>query len=225
MQGTAGNVIPPPEFLPGVQSIAREIGALLIADEMITGFGRTGRWFGCNHTGVVPDIMTIGKGMGSGFPISGLISTDSTVAAEPFARPSASSSSYGGNPLAATAALTTIETIMDEGLVEHAARVGARMLDRLRAMQEKHPMIGDVRGEGLLIGLDLVRDRQTKEPLERQVTERIFTEALRRGLLIMGYFPRVRINPPLTVSIEQADAGLEILDEVLSTVAREVSTK
>jgi len=225
MQGTAGNVIPPPEFLPGVQSIAREIGALLIADEMITGFGRTGRWFGCNHTGVVPDIMTIGKGMGSGFPISGLISTDSTVAAEPFARPSASSSSYGGNPLAATAALTTIETIMDEGLVEHAARVGARMLDRLRAMQEKHPMIGDVRGEGLLIGLDLVRDRQTKEPLERQVTERIFTEALRRGLLIMGYFPRVRINPPLTVSVEQADAGLEILDEVLSTVAREVSTK
>jgi 4-aminobutyrate aminotransferase-like enzyme len=224
MQGTAGNVVPPPDFLPAVQSIAREIGALLIADEMITGFGRTGRWFGCNHTGVVPDVMTVGKGMGSGFPISGLISTDAIVAATPFARPSASSSSYGGNPLAATAALATIETILEDGLVEHAARLGARMLDRLRAMQERYAFIGDVRGAGLMIGLDLVRDRATREPLGRETTERIFAEALRRGLLLMGYFPRVRINPPLTITAEQADAGLDILDEAFATVVREAPT-
>jgi 4-aminobutyrate aminotransferase-like enzyme len=225
MQGTAGNVVPPPEFLPAVQDVAREIGALLIADEMITGFGRTGRWFGCNHTGVVPDVMTVGKGMGSGFPISGLVSTDAIVGAEPFARPSASSSSYGGNPLAATAALATVETIVEEGLVEHAARVGTRMLDRLRTMQEKYPFIGDVRGVGLLIGIDLVRDRATKEPLGRALTERIFLEALRRGLLMMGYFPRVRINPPLTITAEQADAGLAILDEVFAAVAPEVAAQ
>ena len=225
VQGTAGNVVPPPEFLPAVQSIAHDIGALLIADEMITGFGRTGRWFGCNHTGVVPDVMTVGKGMGSGFPISGLISTDTIVAATPFSRPSASSSSYGGNPLAATAALATIETIMEEGLVEHAARIGARMLDRLRAMQEKYAFLGDVRGTGLLIGLDLVRNRATKEPLERAITERIFTEALRRGLLMMGYFPRVRLNPPLTITAEQADAGLAILDEAFAAVASEVPAR
>ncbi len=222
MQGTAGNVIPPPEFLPAIRDLAHDLGALLIADEMITGFGRTGRWFGCNHSGVVPDVMTVGKGMGSGFPISGLISTDTIVNATPFARPSASSSSYGGNPLAAAAALVTLETIVDDGLVEHAARVGARMLDRLRAMQERYPFLGDVRGAGLLIGLDLVHDRTTKEPLAREITERIFTEALRRGLLLMGYFPRVRINPPLTITAEQADTGLAILDEVFATVAGEV---
>jgi 4-aminobutyrate aminotransferase-like enzyme len=225
MQGTAGNVVPPPEFLPAIRDLAREIGAVLIADEMITGFGRTGRWFGCEHTGVVPDVMTVGKGMGSGFPISGLISTDEIVQATPFARPSASSSSYGGNPLASTAALATIETIRDEGLVEHAARLGARMLARLRAMQERFPFIGDVRGVGLMIGLDLVRDRTTKEPLERAHTERIFLEALRRGLLMMGYFPRVRINPPLTLSDEEADRGLDILEETFTAVAGEIERR
>ncbi len=139
--------------------------------------------------------------------------------------PSASSSSYGGNPLAATAALATIETIVDDGLVENAARVGGRMLDGLRSMQEKYAFIGDVRGVGLLIGIDLVRDRETKEPLEREWTEGIFLDALRRGLLLMGYFPRVRINPPLTITAEQVDAGLHILDEVFAEVAREVPTR
>ena len=225
MQGTAGNVVPPPEFLPAVRDLAHELGALLICDEMITGFGRTGKWFGCDHTGVVPDVMTVGKGMGSGFPISGLISTDDIVQATPFARPSASSSSYGGNPLASTAALATIETIRDEGLVDHAARLGARMLERFRAMQERFPFIGDVRGVGLMIGLDLVRDRGTKEPLERSHTERIFLEALRRGLLMMGYFPRVRINPPLTLSDEEADRGLDILEETFAAVAGDIDRR
>jgi 4-aminobutyrate aminotransferase-like enzyme len=225
MQGTAGNVVPPPEFLPAIQSIAREIGALLICDEMITGFGRTGRWFGCNHSGVVPDIMTIGKGMGNGFPISGVISTDAIVTAEPFARASASSSSYGGNPLAATAALATLETIVDDGLVEHAARVGTRMLDRLRAMQEKYAFIGDVRGVGLMIGVDLVSSRETNELLSRAATEKIFLDALQSGLLMMGYFPRIRINPPLTITSEQAEQGLDILDQVFARAARELPAR
>ena len=221
MQGTAGNVIPPPEFLPGIQAIAKEHGALLIADEMITGFGRTGKMFGCEHTETEPDIMTIGKGLGCGFPVTGLISTDDISSALPFAKPSSSSSSYGGNPLAATAALTTIQTIIDEGLVENAERVGAVLLNGLRALQEKYEFIGDVRGVGLLIGMDLVADRRTKEPLPSRVTEAIFLGALRRGLLLMGYFSRVRINPLLVLSEREARDGLAILDEVFAEIARD----
>jgi 4-aminobutyrate aminotransferase-like enzyme len=220
MQGTAGNVVPPPEFLPGVQEIAREHDALLIADEMITGFGRTGELFGCNHTETEPDVMTIGKGFGNGFPVSGLISTDEIVSATPFSRPSASSSSYGGNPLASAAALATVEAIIDEGLAENAARVGRVLLDELLRLQEKYEMIGDVRGKGLLIGLDLVKDRRSKEPISAAVGEEIFRSALRRGLLLMGYFSRVRINPPLVLSEEEAREGAAILDEVFAAVAQ-----
>jgi len=221
MQGTAGNVIPPPDFLPAVQALAKQHDALLIADEMITGFGRTGRMFGVEHTGVEPDVMTIGKGFGNGFPVTGLISTDTITAALPFARPSSSSSSYGGNPLAATAALTTVQTVVDDRLADHAARVGALLLDELRGLQEKYPFIGDVRGVGLMIGMDLVSDRRTKEPLASAVTESIFLAALRRGLLVMGYFSRMRINPPLVLTEREARDGVAILDEVFGEVARD----
>jgi len=220
MQGTAGNVIPPPEFLPGLADIARENEALLICDEMITGFGRTGTMFGCEHTDTEPDVMTIGKGFGCGFPVTGLISNDEITAAYPFAKASSSSSSYGGNPLAAAAALTTIETIIDEELVDNAERVGALLLRELQRLQDKYEFIGDVRGQGLLLGLDLVKDRKTKEPLSREVTEQIFLGALRRGLLLMGYFSRVRINPPLILTETEARDGVAILDEVFAEVAR-----
>jgi len=220
MQGTAGNVIPPPEFVPGIAAIARENEALLIADEMITGFGRTGEMFGCDHTETVPDVMTIGKGFGSGFPVTGLISTDEITAAYPFAKPSSSSSSYGGNPLGAAAALTTIETILDEELVDNAERVGAFLLRELQRLQDKYEFIGDVRGRGLLIGLDLVKNRSTKTPLSAAVTEQIFLGALRRGLILMGYFSRVRINPPLILTETEARDGVAILDEVFAEVAR-----
>jgi 4-aminobutyrate aminotransferase / (S)-3-amino-2-methylpropionate transaminase / 5-aminovalerate transaminase len=221
MQGTAGNIIPPPEFLPGVQSIAKDNGALLIADEMITGFGRTGKMFGCAHTDTEPDVMTIGKGFGCGFPVTGLISTDAITESLPFARPSSSSSSYGGNPLAATAALTTVQTIVDDDLAGNAERVGAVLLHGLRELQEKYEFIGDVRGKGLLIGLDLVKDRRTKEPLASPVTEAIFLGALRRGLLLMGYFARMRINPPLVLTEREARDGVAILDEVFAEIDRD----
>jgi 4-aminobutyrate aminotransferase / (S)-3-amino-2-methylpropionate transaminase / 5-aminovalerate transaminase len=220
MQGTAGNVVPPPEFLPGIADIARENEAVLICDEMITGFGRTGTMFGCDHTDTEPDVMTIGKGFGSGFPVTGLISTDEITASYPFAKPSSSSSSYGGNPLGAAAALTTIETILDDDLVDNAERVGAVLLRELQHLQDKYEFIGDVRGSGLLIGLDLVKDRSTKEPLSSAVTEGIFRGALQRGLLLMGYFSRVRINPPLILTETEARDGVAILDEVFAEVAR-----
>ena len=223
IQGTNGNVVPPKEFLPIVRDIAHEAGALLIADEMITGFGRTGKMFGVEHSGVVPDIMTLGKGMASGFPVAAVVSTDEIVKAEPFSKPSASSSSYGGNPLAATAASATLETILEEGLVERSRTLGAEMKRRLLEMKEKFEFIGDVRGEGFMIGVELVCDRKTKEPLARKVCERIFLESLRRGLLHMGYVPRIRINPPLTITAEQIDQGLGVLDEVFTLIAADDS--
>ncbi len=222
IQGTAGNVIPPPEFLPGVLEIAHENGALLIADEMITGFGRTGRMFGSNHTGTVPDIMTIGKGMGNGFPISGLVARDEITRSKPFSKPSSSSSSYGGNPLASTAALATLQTIVEERLVENSLTVGDYLLKGLQRMQEKYEFMGDVRGRGLLIGVELVKDRGTRAPLDKQVTTQIFLEALKRGLVSMSYKPNFRINPPLSLSKEEADKGLEILDEVFDFVDKHI---
>ncbi len=218
IQGTAGNVIPPDDWMPAIKSVAKDEGALLIADEMITGFGRTGKMWGVEHSGVTPDIVTVGKGMGSGFPVSGVLMSDELGRAEPFSKPSASSSSYGGNPLAAVAVSETIKAIRDERLIENSRKVGAILLARLTALKEKYEFVGDVRGKGLLIGIDLVRNLRTKALMSRRVTEVIFREALKRGLLLMGYFPRVRINPPLVISEAQAEAGVEILDEVFAYV-------
>ncbi len=221
MQGTAGNVIPPEGFLRAVQAIAKEHDALIIFDEMLTGFGRTGKMWGCDHDGVVPDVMTIGKGMGSGFPVSGLISTDELTRAKPFANPSGSSSSYGGNPLGAAAGLASLEIILKEDLVANAERVGAIMLARLQALKEKYRFVGDVRGKGLMLGVELVKDRATKELLSPEVTRALFHECLRRGLVAMCYSPVIRINPPLVVTEQTALDGLAILDEAMGAVAKE----
>ena len=218
MQGTAGNVIPPPEFLPGLVEIAKENDALIIADEMITGFGRTGKMFGSNHTCIVPDIITIGKGMGNGFPISALVSTQEITAASPFAKPSSSSSSYGGNPLACAASFATIQTIIAENLIENSQKVGSYLLNGLKNLQAKYRFIGDVHGLGLMIGVELVKDRKTKEPLEKGTMHAIYLESLKRGLLGMNYKANFRINPPLSITQEEADEGLAILDEVFAGV-------
>jgi 4-aminobutyrate aminotransferase-like enzyme len=220
IQGTAGNVIPPPGFLRAVQAIAHEHGALLIADEMITGFGRTGTMWAAAADGVTPDVMTVGKGMGGGFPLSGVVSTDALTGHKPWSNPSASSSSYGGNPLAAAAGLAALEIIVKEDLVRNSEVVGAAMLRRLQDMQEKHRTIGAVRGRGLLLGVELVKDRATREPLGRDVTRALYLECLRRGLAAMTYAPTIRINPPLVIREDEALAGLAILDEALTVVER-----
>jgi len=220
IQGTAGNVIPPPGFLTAVKAIAKDAGALLIADEMLTGFGRTGSMWGCDHEPILPDVMTVGKGMGGGFPVSGVISTPALMASKPFGNPSGSSSSYGGNPLASTAGLAALEIVLKDRLVANAKRVGAVMLKRLETMKEKYPFVGDVRGRGLLLGIELVKDRQTKEPLSKVVTQRLFQACLRRGLLSMCYSYNIRINPPLPISEAQALEGLAILDEAFAELEK-----
>lgn len=221
IQGTAGNVIPPSGFLRAIHDIAREHDALLIADEMLTGFGRTGSMWACDHERLVPDIMTVGKGMGGGFPISGVISTDALTHRPPWSNPSASSSSYGGNPLAAAAGLATLEILVKEDLVRNAERVGHVMLARLEALKEKYRCVGEVRGRGLMLGLELVKDRRTRTPLGKDITRALYRECLRRGLVAMTYAPSIRINPPLVISEDSALAGLAVLDEALGAIVRE----
>ena len=219
MQGTAGNVIPPPEFMQRAQELAKEHGALFIADEMITGFGRTGRWFACERSGVIPDVITLGKAFASGFPVSGVLAKKEIAQAKPWSNPSGSSSSYGGNPLAAAAALASITTLKKENVLENVRIVGAVMLAELRTWGEKLRWVGDVRGEGLFLAVELVSDRITKEPLAKKICAEIFQEGLRRGLLAMSYTHCIRLQPALTIDAPTALTGLGLLREAIGAVA------
>jgi 4-aminobutyrate aminotransferase / (S)-3-amino-2-methylpropionate transaminase / 5-aminovalerate transaminase len=222
-QGTAGNVIPPEGFLIKLKKLTEEIGAVLIADEMITGFGRTGKMFGCQHDGVIPDIITIGKGFGGGFPMTGLMSRDEIIFSKPFANPSGSSSSYGGNPIASTGALAALQIIIEEGLVENAKNVGEFMIKKFNELMKKYQIIGEVRGKGLMIGIELVKDRKTKEKLDKKYTQMLFKEALNRGLIMMGYNPDIRINPPLVITKEIAEEGINIFEEAIKIVSDRIN--
>jgi len=201
---------------------ADELGALLICDEMITGFGRTGSMFAVEHEGIVPDVITIGKGFGGGFPMTGIIMKESIAFAKPFANPSGSSSSYGGNPLASAAARVTVETIIEDGLVEHSRRLGETMLAEMKRWEETIPIVSDVRGRGLMLGFDLVKPG-TRTLLDKTVTRRIFHDLLERGVIAMIYNPEVRINPPLVIGEEQAMEALATMREVLRDTAQRIS--
>jgi len=214
MQGTAGNIVPPDEFLPIVRELAHELGALFIADEMITGFGRTGKYWGTEHSGAAPDIVTIGKAFGGGFPLSGVLTTDAIASSKPWSVPSGSSSSYGGNPLAAAAGAEALAIIDEEALAENARVVGAALLKMLEPFVGDYPFVGTVRGRGLFLGMELVKDKKTKEPLSRKVTARLFDECVKRGLLSMVYAPSFRLQPALTIDEATARNAVAILREV-----------
>ena len=222
IQGTAGNVVPPPGYLGMLREVADRVGALLICDEMITGFGRTGRMFAVEHDGIVPDILTVGKGFGAGFPMSGVIVREALAFAKPWANPSGSSSSYGGNPLASAAALASLRIVREEGLVEHSRVLGALLLERMKRWERTIPIVHDVRGRGLLLGMDLVRPGTT-EPLDQRITREIFDACLERGVLAMIYNPAVRINPPLVITEEQAFEAFDVVEEVLHDTAGRIA--
>ncbi|MFA7361341.1 MAG: aspartate aminotransferase family protein [Candidatus Kapaibacterium sp.] len=223
IQGTAGNIVPPAGFLLQLKKVTEDIGAVLIADEMITGFGRTGKLFGCQHDGIIPDIITIGKGFGGGFPMTGLMSRDEIINSKPFANPSGSSSSYGGNPIASTGALCALKIIIEENLVDNSRIIGEFMIEKFRELQKKYPIVGEVRGKGLMIGIELVKNRETKEKLDKKYSQMLFKEALNRGLLMMGYNPDIRINPPLIINIEIAEEGINIFEESLNIVSDRIN--
>ncbi len=218
IQGTAGNIVPPKGWLRAIGELAHRHGALLIVDEMITGFGRTGTMFAAQGE-VVPDILTFGKGVANGYPVSGLITRDDIVAdAEPWSRPSFSSSSFGGSPLAAAAASAVVAEIVARKLDEHAASLERTLLDGLHRLAEKYSFVAQVRGRGLLAGFDLEKQGALAQ---RQACEKLFFACLRRGLLLLAYTPRVRIQPPLCISEAELCEGLLLLDEALDEVAGE----
>lgn len=218
-QGTAGNIVPPAGWFKAMADVTKRLGALLIADEMITGFGRTGSWFVSEDFGVTPDIITIGKSFGGGFPVSGVLTTKEIASAKPWANPSGSSSSYGGNPLAATAALTTIRVIEEEKLCDNSRNMGERLLGHFQRFKEKYPFVGEVRGKGLFLAIELVKDRTTKEPVDEKRMKKFYADGVARGFLAMSYKPTIRFQPSLTIDAEAIDTGAGLLEELFDDMA------
>jgi 4-aminobutyrate aminotransferase len=211
IQGEGGYVVPEPKFHQRLREITKQHGILLIADEVQSGMGRTGKMFAIEHFGVEPDIVAVAKGVASGLPL-GVTTARAEVMDWP---PGSHASTFGGNPVSCAASLATIKLLKDS-LMKNATEVGAFMIDRLRELQQKHQIIGDVRGRGLMIGIELVRDRVTKE---RATTERdqVVDACYHRGLLVLGAGKNaIRISPPLVLTKEQAATAVKIIDEALS---------
>jgi 4-aminobutyrate aminotransferase len=206
--------LPPPGFWAAVREACDDHGALLIFDEIPTGLGKTGRMFACEHDGVAPDILVMGKALGGGIlPIAAVLARPELDVAEEWAF---GHYTHEKNPVTCRAALTTIEIIEDERLVENAARVGATALDRLRAMQRRHPLIGDVRGRGLLLGVELVTDRAGKRPA-KDAAEAIMYRALDKGLSFKTTMGNVlTLTPPLTITEAEMSRALDILEECIA---------
>jgi 4-aminobutyrate aminotransferase len=215
IQGEGGYVVAPDQFLQRLRELTRLHGMLFLADEVQSGMGRSGKMFAIEYSGVEPDMMAVAKGIASGLPL-GVAVARSGLMAWP---PGAHASTFGGNPVSCAASLATIK-LLKEKLVANAADVGAHMMSGLRSLMDKHPLIGDVRGRGLMVGVELVRDRNTKE---RATDERdaVVTASFYRGLLILGAGKNaVRFSPPLVLTREQADTAIRIFDEALTEVER-----
>ena len=213
IQGEGGYVVPEPKFHQRLRELTKKHGILLIADEVQSGMGRTGKMFAIEHFGVEPDVVAVAKGVASGLPL-GVTTARAEVMDWP---PGSHASTFGGNPVSCAASLATIKLVTDS-LMKNASEVGAFMIDRVRELQQKHQLIGDVRGKGLMIGIELVRDRVTKE---RATTERdkVVDACFSRGLLVLGAGKNaIRLSPPLVLSRDQAAMAVSILDEALSTV-------
>lgn len=219
IQGVGGFITPPPEYFKIAVEIARHYGGVFICDEVQTGFGRTGTyWFGISHWGVDPEVMTMAKGIANGLPMGNTI-TEPEVA-QAMAGKGLSLSTFGGNPVSTAASLATIETIEEEAPPLAIAILGDQLRSGLDRLGEKYPLIGDVRGKGLMQGIEFVLDHKTKEPAPQAVSQ-LFEETRARGLLVGKgglYGNVVRIAPPLTASAEQIDEALEILDHALAAV-------
>lgn len=216
IQGEGGYVIPPNEFLQGLQCLCRQHGILLIVDEVQSGMGRTGKWWACEHAGITPDILCVAKGIASGLPLGVTIAPADLMDW----KPGAHASTFGGNPVAVAAALVTIRLI-EEQLMDNARRLGDALLGRLADWPSRHRLVGEVRGRGLMIGIELVRDQRTKE---RAAAERnaVLEAAFRRGLLVLGCGPNtVRLMPPLVIDREQADCAVALLEEAVSEVEKQ----
>lgn len=219
--GTAGIMMPPPGYLQGVRDLCDQHGIVLIADEVMAGFGRAGRWFAIEHAGVVPDLLTFAKGVNSGYvPLGGVAISDAIH--QTFTdRVYPGGLTYSGHPLACAAAVATIRAMEEGRIVEHAAALGREVFGpELRALAQRHEWIGEVRGTGVFWALEMVRDRDTREPLAPYAGNSpemgaIVAACLRRGLLPLASNNRIHLVPPLTSTAEEVREGIRILDEAL----------
>ena len=217
IQGEGGYIIPPPGFFPALRDLCDKYNILLIADEVQSGMGRTGKWWAIEHFDVEPDIVTAAKGIASGMPLGACIARKSVMT---WPRGS-HGNTFGGNPLSCAAALATIDLLENE-YIDNAAKVGEYALDALHEIMARHPRVGDVRGIGLMIGVEFVKDRKTKVP-DDVIRDRTIELAFERGLVLLGCGKSViRIAPPLSISQVEMDEGLAILEEAITLAEKEI---
>jgi 4-aminobutyrate aminotransferase len=232
IQGEGGYIVPPKEFLPALRTIADAYGIILALDEIQCGLGRTGKWFACDHVNVVPDIIVIAKAIASGLPMSAVVSRaelQDPDLDEHAWKPGAHGSTFGGNPVISAAGIASLK-IIENGLIENAAKIGAHLKEGLSRIMNEHTIIGEVRGMGLMIGLELVRDKKTRENFPDEITtngkniKQVITgECYKRGLILYGAgFNSIRISPPLIITKEDADEALAIISEVITRVEQEL---
>jgi len=222
--GTNGIIVPPDGYLQSIREACDRHGILLIADEVMAGFGRTGKWFASDHWDVVPDILTMAKGINSGYVPLGAMAIREPIADWIRSRYFAGGLTYSGHPLACAVGVASIEAFREEGIVEHAAELGPVFASLLGELADRHPSIGEVRGLGCFWGLELVRNRETREPLvpfnatgeAAAPVARLTKAALERGLYLMTHWNVVMICPPLTITPEELADGVAVLDDVLS---------
>jgi 4-aminobutyrate aminotransferase-like enzyme len=218
IQGWGGSVMPPDDFFPKHRRYCDEKKILLMADEVLTSWGRTGKWLCMEHWGVVPDVVSIGKGFGNGFPVTAVAVREPYR--ESFEKISASSS-YGGNPMACAAALASTEVIEEDNLLEHAQHLGEIAQKRLDRMKAEHPIIGDVRAKGCLMGIELVKDRAAKTPFDK-AGELVYQKAFRKGLAWIPAGHILRMSPPIVMDDDTLLKGLDIIDEAIGETAKEL---
>jgi len=216
IQGEGGYVVAPDVFLKEIRRICDTHGILMVVDEVQSGVGRTGKWWAIEHAGVHPDIVCCAKGIASGMPL-GITITRADVMDW---LPGSHASTFGGNPVCVAAALATLDVIEEERLMKNAAEVGAFMLGRLREWPRKHALVGDVRGRGLMLGVELVKDKKTREHAGAE-RDRVVERAFEHGILFLGCGPSaIRLAPPLIVTRHQAEEALDVLEECIESVAK-----
>jgi len=218
IQGWAGSIFPPDDFLKKLADFCRQRGILFIADEVLTGMGRTGTWLACEHYDVTPDIVTIGKGFGNGFPVTAMVTG---TAHKGSVETISASTSYGGNPMACAAALASIEVIEEEGILDHVADLERFFVPRLERMKAEHPIVGDVRCKGCLMGVELVKDRATKEPFP-EAGEMVYQKAFQKGLAWIPAGHILRMSPPLIMEEPVAAKAMDLIDEAIGETAKEL---
>ncbi len=218
VQGWAGSIIPPDGWIQKIRALCDEFGLLLFADEVLTCMARTGKMFAMQHWDTVPDVMTLGKGFGNGFPVTAMLVAEKHK--EAIEKISASTS-YGGNPMACAAALASIEVIEEEDLCQRSLHLGELLMQRMRLMQEQYPIIGEVRGLGCLLGIELVKDRTTKEPFE-QAGQLVYQKAFAKGLAWIPAGHILRMSPPMIMDDEVALKGLSIIEEAIAETQKEL---